>query len=264
MKPKQSNNKKQLSPLISPFLSPSFQRPQENSEMDWSMDTPQASASPLLHISPASEHVPLPHVPLHNMGSNSKNRTESAEPSVLDYGEGQLVVASAWDGAHHALSIFGMGDMVLKDTESMYEFIRRMRNYIKHHPVNKVTIGNEFTPVVKQLWKLFDNIYVAKWVPLIFNREKTLTIRKYIGECIVSFYVVATTCWNGTHSMLTSAKLLIGYLVVGITRELNKELSLYYLLYIYIASDPCYNNIYPALKFMHHPYVLLLIHMCFP
>ena len=194
----------------------------------------------------------------------AKNRAEPAVLFVLDYSEGQPAVASAWDGAHHALSIFGTGDMVLKDSESMFKSIRRMRNYIKHHPVNKVTIGNEFTPVVKQLWKLFDNIYVAKWVPLIFNREKTLTIRKYIGECIVSFYVVATTCWNGTHSMLTSAKLLIGYLVVGITRELNKELSLYYLLYIYIASDPCYNNIYPALKFMHHPYVLLLIHMCFP
>ena len=39
--------------------------------------------------------------------------------------------------------------------------------------------------------------------------------------------VVATTCWNGTCSMLTSAKLTEGYLVVGITRELNKEPSLY-------------------------------------
>ena len=35
--------------------------------------------------------------------------------------------------------------------------------------------------------------------------------------------VVATTCWNGTCSLLTSAKLSVGYLVVGITRELNKE-----------------------------------------
>ena len=39
--------------------------------------------------------------------------------------------------------------------------------------------------------------------------------------------VVATTCRNGTRSMLTSAKLSVGYLVVGITRELNKEPSLY-------------------------------------
>ena len=160
----------------------------EDSEIDWSMDTPQAPASPLLHVPPASEHVPLPHVPLHNMGSNGKNRAEPAEPSVLDYSEGQPAVTSAWDGAHHALSIFSTGDTVLKDTESMYKSIRRMRNYIKHHPVDKVTIGNEFTLVVEQFWKLFDNIYVAKWDSLIFNREKTLTIRKCVRECIVSFY----------------------------------------------------------------------------
>ena len=40
--------------------------------------------------------------------------------------------------------------------------------------------------------------------------------------------VVVTTRWNGTCSVLTSAKLLTGYLIVGITRELNKELLLYY------------------------------------
>ena len=45
--------------------------------------------------------------------------------------------------------------------------------------------------------------------------------------------VVATTCWNGTCDMLTSAKLLVGYLVVGITRELDKEPSLHcYPIYI--------------------------------
>jgi len=36
-------------------------------------------------------------------------------------------------------------------------------------------------------------------------------------------YVVATTRWNGTCSLLTSAKLLTGYLVVEITRELDKK-----------------------------------------
>ena len=43
----------------------------------------------------------------------------------------------------------------------------------------------------------------------------------------MSCIVVATTHWNGTCSMLTSAKLTEGYLVVEITRELNKELSLH-------------------------------------
>ena len=39
--------------------------------------------------------------------------------------------------------------------------------------------------------------------------------------------VVATTRWNGTCDMLTSAKLSVGYLVVEITRELDKEPSLH-------------------------------------
>jgi len=59
------------------------------------MDTPQALASPLLHVPPASEHVPSPHALLHNIGSNSKNRAESAAPSVLNYGKDQPVVTSA-------------------------------------------------------------------------------------------------------------------------------------------------------------------------
>jgi len=40
-------------------------------------------------------------------------------------------------------------------------------------------------------------------------------------------FVVAATRRNSTRDMLTSAKLSVGYLVVGITRELNKEPSLY-------------------------------------
>ena len=46
---------------------------------------------------------------------------------------------------------------------------------------------------------------------------------KLVGEFLAEISVVATTCWNSTYSMLTSAKLSVGYLVVGITRELNKE-----------------------------------------
>jgi len=39
--------------------------------------------------------------------------------------------------------------------------------------------------------------------------------------------VVATTRQNSTCSLLTSAKLSVGYLVVGITRELDKKPLLY-------------------------------------
>ena len=44
---------------------------------------------------------------------------------------------------------------------------------------------------------------------------------------LLPFFVVATTYWNGTCDMLTSAKLSVGYLVVWIIRELNKEPSLH-------------------------------------
>ena len=44
---------------------------------------------------------------------------------------------------------------------------------------------------------------------------------------VQDYCVVATTCQNSTRSLLTSAKLSIDYLVVGITRELDKKPSLH-------------------------------------
>ena len=56
---------------------------------------------------------------------------------------------------------------------------------------------------------------------------------KLVIQILVRIYnkticVVATTRRNSTCDMLTSAKLSVGYLVVGITRELDKEPSLHY------------------------------------
>ena len=114
------------------------------------MDPPQTSASPSLHIALASEYIPSPHILLHNKGSNGKNRAESTALSILDYSEGQLAIASLWDGAHHMLFIFRMEDTILKDAEMIFESIRRIRTYIKHHPVDKAP-GREFVLVVKYL-----------------------------------------------------------------------------------------------------------------
>jgi len=62
-------------------------------------------------------------------------------------------------------------------------------------------------------------------------REVTVKIgleRIYMQKGItIEVFVVATTRRNGTHSLLTSAKLSVGYLIVGITRELDKKPSLY-------------------------------------
>ena len=179
MAPKQTNNKKQSLPFVSPFLSPGFQRPQEDLDMDWSMDPPQAPASPSLRVTPASEHIPSPHVPSHNKGSNGKNRADSTAPSVLSYDEGQPAISGNWDGSHHVLSIFGSENTLAKDSEMIYDFLTRMRSFIKHHlnPTER-----EITPVVEKLWRLIDTIYTAKWDTVPFSKDKNLTIRKCVGD----------------------------------------------------------------------------------
>ena len=70
----------------------------------------------------------------------------------------------------------------------IFNSIRRLRFYIKHHPVDKAPPKGEFVPVVEYLWKLIDTIYTTKWDSLIFNKEKTLTIRKCVREHIVPYY----------------------------------------------------------------------------
>ena len=204
MAPKQTNNKKQSLPFISPFLSPGFQRPQENSDMDWSIDPPQAPASPSLRVAPASEHVPLPHVPSHNKDSNGKNRAEPTTPLVLNYGEEQPAISHNWNRAHHALSIFRIENTLAKDSEMMHDSIMRLRSFIKHHPVDKSPMKRELSPIVKMLWKLFNTIYSAKWDTLIFNKEKNLTIRKCIGECIMPYYMQNQPSTSSSNMMMTT------------------------------------------------------------
>ena len=168
------------------------------------MDPLQAPASPSLHVAPASEHVPSPYIPSHNKDSNSKNRAESTVPSVLNYSEGQPAISHNWDGAHHALSIFGTEDTLAKDSEMMFNSIMRLRSFIKHYPVNKSPIAREILPIVEYLWKLFDTIYSAKWNSLIFNKEKNLTIRKYIGECIMPYYRQNQPSTSTSNTMMTT------------------------------------------------------------
>ena len=71
--------------------------------------------------------------------------------------------------------------------------------------------------------------------------------------CSTLSSVVATTCQNSTRDMLTSAKLSVGYLVVGITRELNKEPSLH-------CSSIYINTRWSVLQ----QYLLALMSMCPP
>ena len=91
------------------FCNPSHSSPRDDLSMDWSEDIPEPQSSPIPYVSPAGKHVSSPQVPLSNRNSIERSRAEfnNSGPSVLNYSNNQLSIASFWDGAHHALSIFG-------------------------------------------------------------------------------------------------------------------------------------------------------------
>jgi len=106
-------------------------------------------------------------------------------------------------------------------------------------------------------FQLIDNtsfLIHTSWSLLIWITSLYSTLNVLAGLLTV----VATTHWNGTCSLLTSAKLLVGYLVVGITRELDKEPSLHcssiYINYMWSVLQ----QYLPALMSMPLPHVLLL------
>ena len=66
--------------------------------------------------------------------------------------------------------------------------IKRIGIYIKHYPVDKALPKKEFILIVKNLWKMINIIYIAKWDFLIYDKEKSLTIRKYVREHIIPYY----------------------------------------------------------------------------
>ena len=158
--------------------------------IDWSTDISDASVLPLLYVSSAREYVSLPHDLLHNTGSSSKNRVESSDsvPILLDYSDNQLAITSSWDGAFHAVSIFGTEKTWSKDAANIHESIKRIGSYIKNHLSDKNLLSGDFIPVVKSLWKLIEIIYISKRDVLTFEKEASLTIQKYVGESIILFY----------------------------------------------------------------------------
>ena len=70
--------------------------------------------------------------------------------------------------------------------------------------MDKSPIERELSPIVKMLWKLFDTIYSAKWDTLIFNKEKNLTIRKCVGECIMPYYMQNQPLTSSSNMMMTT------------------------------------------------------------
>ena len=102
--------------------------------------------------------------------------------------------------------------------------------------------------------------YMRCWLRLLWCSQSCHHTLCPSPWCILD--VVATTRRNGTHSLLTSAKLSEDYLVVGITRELDKEPSLH-CSSIYINTRWSVLQQYLlALMSMPLPHVLLLRPPC--
>ena len=116
---------KEVKKLAEYFAIPSCSSPRDKLSMDWSEDIPEVQFSPAPHVSPAGEHVSSPHVPSHNKDSINKRRVESnnSSPSILNYGNNQPAIASFWDGAPHALSIFGTKETSTTDAANMSQSI---------------------------------------------------------------------------------------------------------------------------------------------
>jgi len=164
MKSKQTSSKKPLSPFVSLFLSPSCQRPQDDSSMDWSLDIPEVQDSPQQHIPLVEGHVSSPHISLLNRDSSGDNRVEPSDsgPLVLNYGNNQPSIISSWDGAYCALSVFRTKESASTDAANINSSIKRIVDYIKHHHADDDILTGDFIPVVNSLWKLINTIYASK------------------------------------------------------------------------------------------------------
>jgi len=115
------------------FLSPGQTSTRDDLSMDWSAH--DAPSSPTPHASPASEHVASPQVPLSNRDPLERSRAEHSSPFVLNYSNNQPSIATSWDRAHHALSIFGTQEASVIDAANITQSISRMIDYFKYNPV---------------------------------------------------------------------------------------------------------------------------------
>ena len=110
--------------------------------------------------------------------------------------------------------------LVLQMSKSTWKNLEEVTFKVSSNPfstivVSDASIKNQVTTSISHIHS-FDK-------PVIKTLHRTINITTAEANL-----VVATTHWNGTCDMLTSAKLSVGYLVVGITRELDKEPSLHY------------------------------------
>jgi len=118
-------------------------------------------------VSSAERNVPSPCAPLSNRNAKEKKRANlvDSSPSVLNYGRNQLAILSSWEGAHHALSIFGTDSTAKIDAKNMAHMtqsISRIINYIRNNLVDKKVLAREFEQVAKGFWSLIQAIYSSR------------------------------------------------------------------------------------------------------
>jgi len=132
--------------------------------MDWSEDIHEVQASPTPHVPPARENMSSPRAPLHNWDAKGKGRMDSNDsgPSLLNYGGIQPAIPSSWDGAHHALSIFGTDYSAEIDAINIAQSLSRVVEYIVNNPADKKVPAREFENVVRGFWSLISAIYASK------------------------------------------------------------------------------------------------------
>jgi len=170
------------------FTKPGSQVPRNESSMDWSEDTPEVQLMPIPRVSPAGRNVLSPCAPLHNRDVKGQGRMDSinSDPSLLNYGENQPLIPSSWDGAHHALSIFGTDQTPEIDARNMAQSITRIIDYIKNNPADKKPPAKEFEHITKGFWNLITAIYSSRWDLLPVEDGKTF--RALVGKKILNNY----------------------------------------------------------------------------
>jgi len=145
-----------------------------------------------------------------------------------------------------------MKDLMFKERPAR----KLVDQYIGPYIIDKVVSTNvvKLQLLTSMRIHLFVNVSWVVWYRKQVEEQKTEEVQSV--KLNKAKDVVATTCCNGTHSLLTSAKLANGLSCSGELQE-NSTRSPHFihLLYIYMAPGPCYNNIYLVLKSMPLPHV---------